>query len=202
MSNSQSRTKGSRYQGRQARKRQERKKSIFVYVLGALGLLALFALMYYVPKEAITRETFEYQDGEIVYGEPIHAVHEMDGSQLAAIPFFPKGSPQPKIQATHLFYDLGSIGAQEVVTHQIAVKNVGEAPLIITRAYTTCGCTTADFTASTLQPGEISLVTVTLDTGFHDVRGQTVQRGVVIENNDPSSPELTFWMQAKVRTTP
>jgi hypothetical protein len=202
MSNNQSRAADSRYQMRQDRKRKEQMKSIFSYGLGALAILALLALLYYVPKQVMTRETFAYQESDIVYGEPIHAVHEMEGSKLASIPFYPKGSPQPKIQATHLYYDLGNIGAEEVVTHQIAIQNVGEAPLTIARAYTTCGCTTAHIDAAELQPGEVTLVTVTLDAGYHDVRGQTVRRGVIIENNDPATPELTFWMQAKVGTTP
>ena len=38
-----------------------------------------------------------------------------------------------------------------------------------------------------IPPGKISLMTLTLDAGFHDVAGKTVRRGITIENNDPNS---------------
>lgn len=189
-------------QRRKVRRKKQRAKSNSTYLLIILGIAAFSLLLYFVPRLMLTQDKFEYRQEDIAYGESIHAVHEMDGSKLYAIPFYPAGSPQPKIQASHLFVDLGSIGADEVVTHEIAIKNVGDAPLIVSRAYTTCGCTTAHITASELQPGDVVLVTITLDAGYHDVRGQTVRRGVVIESNDPDNPELIFWMEASVRTTP
>ncbi|MFQ5614857.1 MAG: DUF1573 domain-containing protein [Anaerolineales bacterium] len=130
----------------------------------------------------------------------MHAIHEMDGSKLSEIPFLPKDGPQPKIAVSQDFYSFGSIGPQEVVTYEFALFNQGNAPLTISRAYTTCGCTTADFTATIIPPGKVSLMTLTLDAGYHDVRGQTVRRGVIIENNDPQNPTLEIWTQAAVRT--
>jgi hypothetical protein len=88
-----------------------------------------------------------------------------------------------------------------VVTYDFAITNLGEAPLTISRVYTTCGCTTADFTATVIPPGKVSIVTMRLDAGFHDVRGQTVRRGIIIENNDPKSPQVEIWTQATVRRT-
>jgi hypothetical protein len=45
-------------------------------------------------------------------------------------------------------------------------------------------------------------MTLTFDAGFHDVSGQTVRRGVIIENNDPNSPTAEIWTQARVRAKP
>jgi hypothetical protein len=86
-----------------------------------------------------------------------------------------------------------------VVTYDFAIANTGNAPLTINRAYTTCGCTTAEFTATVIPPGKMSVVTMILDAGFHDVRGQTVRRGIIIENNDPETPQVEIWAQATVR---
>lgn len=191
-----------RYQRRRESQQKKRTRTYFSAAASLLGVVILIALMYVLPRQILTRDNFETNPDEAVYGEPIHATHEMTGSQVSNIAFYPSSQPQPKIQATHQFYDLGDIGAEEVVVHQIAVKNIGDAPLIISRAYTTCGCTTAHIGASELQPGEATMVTVTLDAGYHDVRGQTVRRGVIIENNDPNNAEFTFWMEASVRTTP
>ena len=89
-----------------------------------------------------------------------------------------------------------------MVQHEFAIANVGDAPLTISRAYTTCGCTTADFTATVIPPGKVSIMTLTFDAGFHDAGGQTVRRGVIIENNDARNPQVEIWTQAAVRTTP
>jgi hypothetical protein len=42
------------------------------------------------------------------------------------------------------------------------------------------------------------MVTMRLDAGFHDVRGQTVRRGIIIENNDPKTPQVEIWAEASV----
>jgi hypothetical protein len=42
-------------------------------------------------------------------------------------------------------------------------------------------------------------MTIVLDAGFHDVTGQTVRRGVIIENNDPKRSSTEIWIQASVR---
>lgn len=53
--------------------------------------------------------------------------------------------------------------------------------------------------AAVIPPGKVSIVTLTLDAGFHDVAGRTVRRGVIIESNDPNRPETELWTQAAVR---
>ena len=74
--------------------------------------------------------------------------------------------------------------------------------LTISRAYTTCGCTKAEFTSSIIPAGKVAIVTLVFDAGFHDVRGQTVRRGLIIENNDPDWPTVEIWAQASVRSSP
>jgi hypothetical protein len=74
--------------------------------------------------------------------------------------------------------------------------------LTIHRAYTTCGCTTAEFSSTVIPTGKVAVMKIVLDAGFHDVRGQTVRRGVIIENNDPNNSQIEIWTQAKVRNEP
>jgi hypothetical protein len=87
-----------------------------------------------------------------------------------------------------------------VVEHEFIIRNVGEAPLTISRAYTTCGCTTAEVSARVIQPGQVATVRLIFDAGFHDTAGQTVRRGLIIENNDPNQSEAEIWTQAAVRS--
>jgi hypothetical protein len=139
----------------------------------------------------------DYTVEDIAYDLPLHAVHEMgDGPP---IPFLPKNDPQPSIEVSERFYDFGSIGGTDVVTREFVIANTGDAPLTISRAYTTCGCTTADFTSVIIPPGKVSIMTIVLDAGFHDVSGQTVRRGVIIENNDPKRSSTEIWIQASVQ---
>jgi hypothetical protein len=136
------------------------------------------------------------------FDQPLHAIHEMEPSTVNQIAFLPKNGPQPKVAIAEDFYNFGVIGPSDVVTYDFVIANQGDAPLTIKRAYTTCGCTTADFTATIIPPGKVSIVTMVLDAGFHDVSGQTVRRGIIIENNDPQNPQIEVWAQATVRNNP
>lgn len=79
------------------------------------------------------------------------------------------------------------------------IANKGSAALVILKADTTCGCTTADFSASEIPPGKVALMTLHFNAGYHDVSGYTVRRGVLIETNDPNHPIQEIWIQASVR---
>ncbi len=139
-----------------------------------------------------------YRPEDVVYGLALHAIHEMDGPKLDRIPFLPKGGPQPKIAVSETLHSFGTLGPKDIVTYDFVIFNQGEAPLTISRAYTTCGCTVADFTAAVIPPGKVVIMTLTFDAGFHDVSGQTVRRGVIIENNDPDTPQMEIWVQAAI----
>ncbi|MDF1499775.1 MAG: DUF1573 domain-containing protein [Anaerolineales bacterium] len=152
------------------------------------------------PRQLGSTASFDYSEEDINYDQPFTAVHEMN--QGPPIPFLPKGGPQPRIAISETYYDFGKLGPTEIVTREFIIANTGEAPLTISRAYTTCGCTTAEFSSSLIPPGEVSVMTLIFDAGFHDVRGQTVRRGVIIENNDPQSSNAEIWVQASVLNSP
>jgi hypothetical protein len=143
-----------------------------------------------------SRAVSEYANDDVVHERPLYVVHEMGTGP--SIPFLPANQPQPKIVVPKGVYNFGKIGAQEVVTQTFVIRNTGEAPLTISRAYTTCGCTTAEISASVIPPGKVALATLRLDAGFHDVRGETVKRGLIIENNDRNKPNAEIWTRASV----
>jgi hypothetical protein len=121
------------------------------------------------------------------------------GNETAGLTMFlPEGGPQPKLVVTQDFFDFKQVGPTQIVEHQFVIANEGDAPLTISKAYTTCACTTADFSASIIPPGKIAIVTLIFDAGFHDVRGETVRRGLIIESNDPLNPHTEIWTQASV----
>lgn len=189
-----------RIERRQLAQRQARRKNIFVTVIVVIGLLLLASGIYaYFSGSQTATAALAYSPEDIVYDQPIRAIHEM--GEGPPIPFLPKNGPQPSIAVSEKSYNFGSIGPTDVVKRMFAIINTGDAPLTISRAYTTCGCTTADFTASTIPPGKAAEVTLIFDAGFHDTTGQTIRRGLIIENNDPHQSQAEIWIEASVRNS-
>ncbi|XWK91685.1 MAG: DUF1573 domain-containing protein (plasmid) [Phormidium sp.] len=172
--------------------------------LGILGSLLLIGAGYGYWNNLQTAKAalFKYSPQDVVKDRPLRAEHShaMAGHIGGGkIPFLPKGQPQPEIAVSETLYDFGTIGPKDVVKQTFAIRNTGKGTLTISNAYTTCGCTTADFSSSVIPAGKVALVTVTFDAGFHDTRGQAVRRGIIIENNDPNQSKVEIWIKANVR---
>ncbi|MDD5371391.1 MAG: DUF1573 domain-containing protein [Anaerolineaceae bacterium] len=162
-----------------------------------VGVILLASALYFILTWNSKRAAFHYSPADVVYGERLHASHQMEaGTPLTALDM---SEHSPHIVVPSGYFDFGTVAAGRVVQKILPVANRGETPLMITSAHTTCGCTTADFTATRIPPGKVVLVTISFDTGLHDLRGQTVRRGIVIETNDPQNPSVNIWFQATVR---
>ncbi len=188
-----------RFQKRQVRsQRRARPETKLMVMIGIISVVVLALAAAYITWSGNSQAAplFAYAAEDVVEEQPFTAVHEM--GQGPEIPFLAADGPQPKIVVSEHFYDFGRIGARDIVQQTFAIRNDGDAPLTISRAYTTCGCTVADFTASAIPPGKVAEVTLIFDAGFHDSRGQTVRRGLIIENNDPTRPQVEIWTQAAV----
>jgi len=185
-----------RHRGENKRVNKRNWLPIAVAIIGVL--LVASGLFAYVTGNDTAVASPEYHPDDVAHDQPFVAIHEM--GEGPAIPFLPQNQPQPKIEVPEKNYDFGSIGPQDVVEHEFIIRNVGKAPLTISRAYTTCGCTSAEISAKVIQPGEVATIKLIFDAGFHDTAGQTVRRGLIIENNDPNYSQAEIWTQAKVRS--
>lgn len=183
----------------QAQKQARRRNTILAVIL-TIGVLMIAGGLYaYFADSQTAAAALDYEPQDIVYGDPIYAIHEM--GEGPPIPFLPRDQAQPAIAVPEKSHDFGSIGPQDVVERAFVIFNKGDAPLTISRAYTTCGCTTAEISARTIPPGKVAAVTLTFDAGYHDTAGQTVRRGLIIENNDPRQSQAEIWIQASVRNS-
>jgi hypothetical protein len=179
------------------RQRQQRRMSRVWIVCLVLGLSLLVSAVYlYARQERGRVDASAYTAADVAREAPFVAQHQMGAPP--PIPFLPAGDPQPNVVLPEPRYDFGRIGPQDVVERTFILRNNGEAPLTISRAYTTCGCTTAEFSASVIPPGKVATVKVVYDAGFHDTAGQTVSRGIIIENNDPDQSQVEIWIKAAV----
>lgn len=61
-------------------------------------------------------------------------------------------------------YNFGKIKEGESVTHSFTFTNTGSAPLIITSATATCGCTVPEYPAQPIKPGEKGTIKVVFNS--------------------------------------
>jgi len=106
------------------------------------------------------------------------------------------------------------------VSHKFELKNEGEEPIIITKAYTSCGCTTAFIqnkdetvgpfgmqghlgmvldTNIKIEPGESAFVDAIFDPAAHGPAGVgQIRRVVYVETNSSAHPKIELNFQALV----
>ncbi|MBN1924721.1 MAG: DUF1573 domain-containing protein [Prolixibacteraceae bacterium] len=58
-------------------------------------------------------------------------------------------------------YDFGAISLNKPVSHKFTLTNNGNAPLIISRVATTCGCTASEYPKEAILPGKSAGIVIT-----------------------------------------
>jgi len=167
------------------------------YTLGNSGSNAGASSSASAVSSTASAQQVDYDPADVAHDQPLRAIHEM-GASTSQPPFLPKDGPQPKIEIMNDFQELGVVPPSAAPDVTYVVRNTGDAPLTISRMYTSCSCTTADLTSRVIPPGKIAILTAHFDADFHDVRGETVRRGVIMENNDRSHPQAEAWFQVTV----
>lgn len=95
----------------------------------------------------------------------------------------PKSFASIKFDKT--IYDFGFVEIGKKITHEFSFTNVGNAPLIITDASSTCGCTVPDAPKEPIPPGGTATMKVVFDTaGKVGVQNKQV---TVTTNGSPST---------------
>lgn len=87
-------------------------------------------------------------------------------------------------------HEFGVIQQGEKVTYAFKFKNTGGAPLVISSASASCGCTVPEYTKSPVQPGEEGFITVTFDS--EGKTGMTSKTVTLIANTIPNTKVLTI----------
>ena len=96
----------------------------------------------------------------------------------------------PEIEFESTDYDFGEVEMGFVVEKDYRFRNVGDCPLIVSKAKPGCGCTRVDFEADTLNPGEWGSVKMIFDT---QNRLGKERNSIALWTNDRPTPyRLTF----------
>lgn len=113
--------------------------------------------------------------------------------------FFPLAIDQPKITFKETIKSFSKVKEGTKLRHEFVFTNTGNAPLIIKRVTTSCGCTAALASEDKIMPGKEGKISVQFDTrGYF---GQ-VTKQVYVESNDPLEPQKVLEIQAEIEVPP
>lgn len=88
-------------------------------------------------------------------------------------------------------YDAGTVAKGEIVRAKIAIKNVGDYPLVIANVKPACSCTVPSYDTDPVSPGETAYVNAEVDT---DKTGKgIINKPITITaNTRPSTTKVTI----------
>jgi hypothetical protein len=94
--------------------------------------------------------------------------------------------------------DFGAIPADKPVITTVQVYNEGTAALRIENVRTSCGCTTATLSSTTIAAGEAADLQVTFDPQAHPGLYGPLLRIVYLTSNDPTQPEVEIPVSVEI----
>lgn len=97
-------------------------------------------------------------------------------------------------------HDMGSIRKGQVASAALVVRNTGKAPLAIQSVSTSCGCTTATLSPTTIQAGGEGVLRIAYDSNAHAEDAGAIKRYVFVASDDPDENEVRI--EITVNVTP
>lgn len=116
---------------------------------------------------------------------------DAEGTKVEAADVETKGTPS--FEFTEESFDFGTIEEGTVAKHDFVFKNTGDAPLIITNAAGSCGCTVPQWPREPIAPGEEGTIHVEFNS---QGRAGNQQKQVTLSANTvPNSKVLKISAQ-------
>lgn len=113
--------------------------------------------------------------------------------------FFPSGDEQPRITFKEKVKSFSKVKEGTKLRHDFVFTNTGNAPLIIKRVTSSCGCMAALASEDKIMPGKEGKINAQFDTrGYF---GQ-VTKQIYVESNDPGEPQIVLEIQADIEVPP
>lgn len=101
----------------------------------------------------------------------------------------------PSLTVDRPIFDFGSIAQGKKVDHTFTLKNRGDMPLSILRTRTSCGCTVANVSTKTVEPGKSAELKTTFDSASFS---GNITKTITVETNDPANPTYTLTVKGVV----
>jgi hypothetical protein len=119
----------------------------------------------------------------LLLGMNTSAQEVSSGPQSATI-----SSPEP-------IYNFGTVTNKPSISHTFVLKNTGTSELVISKVKPSCGCTTANLSKNTLQPGEEVEVSATLS--LKGRKGKQ-RKTITVLSNDRTTPRFALQLVGNV----
>ena len=103
----------------------------------------------------------------------------------------------PELEEINYTYDFGDIAPDQAVEKAFKIVNKGTKDLVIEDVSSTCGCTAALLSESTIPPGGEAEMRVAYDPRMYEDKG-LVRQKVRVKSNDPAAPLVGFTVTANV----
>lgn len=110
--------------------------------------------------------------------------------------------PRPQVQVPETVHNFGRVSVGGTGSHAFTLRNVGMAPLVVTKGSTSCTCTVSDFeggsgdsSSRTIPPG--GATTVRIEWKGKGSGGPFRQQATIF-TNDPARPEVAFAIEGQV----
>jgi uncharacterized protein (DUF58 family) len=102
----------------------------------------------------------------------------------------------PRLETEAALFNFGRVAEGSKTEHTFRFQNTGDAPLIISKVRSSCGCTAALLSSKQLAPGEWGELKTTFNSkGFQGA----VTKTVYIYSNDPNQQKTPFRLQGEVQ---
>lgn len=108
------------------------------------------------------------------------------------------GADGPKIEFKKDTHDYGDVKYGADGSCSFEFKNTGNAPLIISNAKGSCGCTVPEWTKEPINPGKTGAITVKYDTK----RPGAINKSVTITSNAVNEPTKILRIKGNVGAKP
>lgn len=96
-----------------------------------------------------------------------------------------------------LTHDFGAIPQSTPVSYNFVLTNTGKAPLVLSNAVGSCGCTAAEWPKEPIAPGKTGVIKVT----YNAAAAGTFDRTVTLTSN-ASNPSVTLHIKGDVKVPP
>ena len=162
---------------------------------GWLGRIALAAAIAIGGAGLAAAQAGDLQGGGLTQGGASSAAASAPATIDLGMPAA-SDAGAPRALAAARTYDFGTVIGGKPVVHIFKIRNAGAAPLVIGAVITSCGCTAAKPTKTSVAPGETSAITASLDTRFE--HGPTT-RTITVATNDPKAPSIVLTLKGDIR---
>ena len=96
----------------------------------------------------------------------------------------------PEIEIDQDYFDFGEIDQDKSIRIDFKLKNIGNAPLLISSVKGSCGCTVPDWPKEVIKPGTETNIKVTFNSGKR--QGKQKKTVTLVTNAIPSTKVLTI----------